>query len=148
MKRGRKCKHDAMCMHARPYGRAERCGFGGRGVTVSAYTPPRARAPHSPSAAASVFHRHGRISPPVNGSPSLSLSLLSFMCCVGAHRTSLAPGPRPRRLAELRPCSPERHPSSSSPPNSAITSSPPSIFSAVASLQCKKAAAPYFSSSP
>jgi hypothetical protein len=69
------------------------------------------------------------------------------MCCVGAHRTSLAPGPRPRRLAELRPCSPERLPSSPSPPNSAIAPCPPSIFSAVASVQGKKAATPSFSSS-
>jgi hypothetical protein len=78
---------------------------------------------------------------------SLSPSLLSFMCCAVTHRASLAPEPRLRCLVELRSCPPERRTSSSLPPNSAIAPSPPSIFSVVAPLQGKKAAAPSISSS-
>jgi hypothetical protein len=111
-----------------------------------AHTFPRARALVSHSAGASVLRCRWRSSAPVKGSPSPSL--ISFMCCAVAHRTSLAPGPRPRRLAELRPCPLERHPSSPSPPNSTIALSLPSVFSAVASLQGKKVAAPSFSYSP
>jgi hypothetical protein len=75
------------------------------------------------------------------------LFYLSFVA-PAAHRTSFAPGSRPRRLGDLRPCPPECRPSSPPPPNSANAASPPSIYSSVASLQGKKVVASSFPSSP
>jgi hypothetical protein len=101
------------------------------------------------------FHPRRRLcfAPPLEmlaAGEGFSFPPLFSLSCVApiAHRTSFAPGSRPRRFGELRPCLPECRPSSPLPPNSANAASPPSIFSAVASLQGKKAAAPSFPSGP